>query len=345
LKTKLLPGKVTLCEIHDRYQKALRQLKSQGIQEPEHIANLYAPRFINMPDWLKDREKNNYDPVGLYSPAPLTWRKWEAGAKVLQTVETANYKLGKVQMLAFGDLFNVHQAALQGLGGPAGKFRKVGEIGRVMSKDWAIQKSEANNLRQNEYRSFRNPFRKIVSWRPTECLEDRDLAFRKYFEESLRQNKSLDFREWPEQSSPHYFTSSEGAVRQCGLIQYAKPEEIEWQVKVWLLSFNGFIVGMNHKLALADMIEAAAKVQRWFISIHPFEDGNGRMSRFMMEYLFRSVGLPTPILMNFNDDLYKSETQWAQEIGKGLIEAVKITEACAANPAGKGCQPVSDGSF
>jgi Fic family protein len=85
-----------------------------------------------------------------------------------------------------------------------------------------------------------------------------------------------------------------------------------------------------------------AKAQRWFISIHPFTDGNGRTSRFLMEWILNSIGLPPPIVEDMNNDIYETEAQWADEIGKGLLKTVEIAEACARQPQSQGCNVVPE---
>ncbi|MGW6412766.1 Fic family protein [Streptomyces vinaceus] len=43
-------------------------------------------------------------------------------------------------------------------------------------------------------------------------------------------------------------------------------------------------------------VELAAKVYRYLVSIHPYRDGNGRLSRLVMDWVCRLHGLPAPAL-------------------------------------------------
>src|SRR4051794_4423899 len=48
---KQLQGLPELCELRNRYLRALASLKAKGIAAPETISAIQAPRFINLPDW------------------------------------------------------------------------------------------------------------------------------------------------------------------------------------------------------------------------------------------------------------------------------------------------------
>ena len=51
-------------------------------------------------------------------------------------------------------------------------------------------------------------------------------------------------------------------------------------------------------------IELGAVVQKWFVSIHPFEDGNGRTSRALQDLIHQYFGLPFVSSGDLQDDIY-----------------------------------------
>src|SRR5579871_5398260 len=78
LVTTHLSG-TSLCDLYDRYHHADDELRKKGIGPTARIADLLAPRFINLPDWQIHRKSSNFNPWFVYNPAPATWQGWENG--------------------------------------------------------------------------------------------------------------------------------------------------------------------------------------------------------------------------------------------------------------------------
>jgi hypothetical protein len=64
--------------------------------------------------------------------------------------------------------------------------------------------------------------------------------------------------------------------------------------------------------------ELAADVQRGFISIHPFQDGNGRVSRILLDRMLVEAGIPAPINLNKELDIKGSVDDWRTEVKDGV---------------------------
>lgn len=73
-------------------------------------------------------------------------------------------------------------------------------------------------------------------------------------------------------------------------------------------------------------IQLAAGFQKRFIAIHPFDNGNGRVSRLLMNRILAEAGLPPAILKNQNLDLFLSEADWAKEIAGGVAEFQELSK-------------------
>lgn len=63
-----------------------------------------------------------------------------------------------------------------------------------------------------------------------------------------------------------------------------------------------------------DPVELASLFQRKLVSIHPYIDGNGRLSRLFMDRILHENHLESPLLKNFDEDLFSSEKVWVQTI-------------------------------
>src|SRR5688572_18504683 len=72
-------GGYNLCSLAERYARARDALVAKGYSDPDRIAEVIAPRFINYADWnsRKSQPRFNYSPWAMYCPAPQTWSSWE----------------------------------------------------------------------------------------------------------------------------------------------------------------------------------------------------------------------------------------------------------------------------
>ena len=70
-----------------------------------------------------------------------------------------------------------------------------------------------------------------------------------------------------------------------------------------------------------DPVIAAADAQRALIGLHPFNDGNGRVSRLVLDYALARRGIPPPILSDPNLDFGPADI-WRQEVYDGIERAV-----------------------
>ncbi len=335
LKTSHLPAELSdLCAAYDRFHSASQILESKGVVPADRIANLLAPRFINMPDWISKGAKAHYSPWYVYDPAPTTWAGWEKGAEVIEREANENYKNQSIPALTLDWLKELNATALSGLLETAGKFRLSIELGKALDHGYA--------LTEKQVKDFRNAIRQelpFLAWHPTQCIEDRTPAF----VEQFKFQHVLDISQWPDINPDEFFTMPDGQKKQCGYIVYPAPEEVGPQINKWLSDVNQatatWKVGAS-PANMADPLAVAARAQRDFVAIHPYDKGNGRVSRFVMEWILKSLGLPLPIIKEMNEDLYHSEAQWADEMGESILRSIKVIESCAADSSQPGCSVV-----
>lgn len=340
MKSKFL-GNMSVCEIHDRYQNALSKLRAQGVKDPEAIGNLKAPRFIFRPDWLKARSIDPQLALKLYKPAPNTWLDWAAAAKIVDTEAANNFANKKLPLISIEWLKNVHGQSLSGLSPRAAEFRKIPVLGPNVFASSALTIDKAAGVQSIKYQSALHPGTPLVTFTPTQCLEDRDAAFNQLFWEQYKNNRMIKSDQWPALPENSSFTAADGTQRTCGFIRYAAAEEVEPQLQRWVNFVNRTTRTWGSLEPENDPIVVAMHAQRWFVSIHPFEDGNGRVSRFAMEWLLKSVGLPAPVIEDMNNDMYMTEGMWARELGIGIRRAIVELESCSRDLSQPGCQPIA----
>lgn len=73
-------------------------------------------------------------------------------------------------------------------------------------------------------------------------------------------------------------------------------------------------------------IKLAAGFQRRLVAIHPFDNGNGRVSRLFMDRILAENGLPPSLLRNQELDLYSSEADWVREVAAGVAEYTSMAQ-------------------
>lgn len=78
-----------------------------------------------------------------------------------------------------------------------------------------------------------------------------------------------------------------------------------------------------------EVIDAVARFQHDFISIHPFLDGNGRTARLLSEKLLESRGLPSPTYAYWGEDVSLTPYEMGQSISMNLLHSDQLQKQLA----------------
>jgi len=113
----------------------------------------------------------------------------------------------------------------------------------------------------------------------------------------------------------HRTVAEKGRGDRWVLVEYVPHADVMWHVNHWI---NDFQVGLPNA---PDPVAFAAQMQRILVSIHPFMDGNGRLTRLCMDYALRRRGLEAPILRDPGVDQSSTDAEWAQEVRDGVMRA------------------------
>lgn len=112
--------------------------------------------------------------------------------------------------------------------------------------------------------------------------------------------------------------------------EYCPPEQVDSEMERFLSFHQG-----HRDLALAPEVEAAW-LHHEFVRIHPFQDGNGRISRLLMAYAYTMAGEFPPIIPARNKDAYIASLELADEgdfpalaTYLGDLAMVRLNEASA----------------
>lgn len=317
-----------LCRLSDRYRAARSVLEKNGISDSNRIADVLAPRFINSPDWESAKAKGESSPWKVYRPAPRTWGGWEAALAYLEEKILRTRAAHAIPALTPAEAIELHRRAMDGLSGGAGRLRELPAIGNQYLDSNALTREYVEKITSPGYMTALESGRNLVRWVPTKCVD----------------RASLGHREQPKFTridARRFFRDEQGIERQCGFYHYATaPRDVPRVLGAWSARAHEMLAEWSKAPHRTDLIKAVARLQRWFVAIHPFTDGNGRISRFALDYFLSSLDLPTPVLGDQNADLMLNEEEWSQEVGRGMVRHVELLERCAREPRRRGCAVV-----
>ena len=108
-------------------------------------------------------------------------------------------------------------------------------------------------------------------------------------------------------------------------LMYSHQQDVPKLMQELLVWYNQQISGCK-PFTQEKIIEIAAEFQRRYVTIHPFEDKNGRTSRLLMDYIIDSLSqnlpvyqrLPSPHLIDTSRDIFSTPGEWKAEVEKGI---------------------------
>lgn len=361
---------MTLCQTHDRFQKAVETLNTKEIENYDRISEVLVPRFIGLPNWNKNKVQYGYDPRDIYKPAPITWNQWDETqlmiaakarefakiyaateiVKIDQNESSLNKQGSGVskqvpEIISAAFIENIHFTALRGLTNPVGQLRTTPEYGYNFNTKVSLKQRETL-VNQSFIPKSLYPDRPMLSWKTTKCYHE--LHYKDAIDVRRKWADSafvFDEKQWGVGKVQEKTKEEDPDQMECGVIVYPSPENVRKEVDLWAQSTNESLktwmtLSDQTAAALEDPILTVAKTQRWLVTIHPMMDGNGRTSRLVMDYMLHILQLPTPIIEDMDNDLYFSDEAWAHEVGQGILNSIKVLEMCAQEPSTPGCNEV-----
>ena len=237
----------------------------------------------------------------------------------------------------------IHKIGLKNLVSNAGQFRKSGEVGVAFYARNSMTRKQIEALTSLPFHR-QGSNEKLITFQPLACLEHQSKEYAdKQAAAKAAGQSGINAALYEPVANSKFFKGADGQEHQCGLINYSQLEAIPEQLNLLVNYVNTSTTRWSSGYLPQDPLTIAANVQRWFIAIHPFSDGNGRVSRFLMDLLIESLGLPAPLLGDMNYDLYTTDQQWRDEIGRGIARAVVAAESCARSTNGLGCAVIAQG--
>lgn len=252
----------------------------------------------------------------------LFGRAPQSRPKVLQNFLEAqeSLKSGRGQELTRDQLLRAHREAMKGgvegiSKAELGVIREIEVVGEAMDK--GVSEKALATLRENPYLDFqafgtddatRITRGKILYPKPESAkpevirrLESQDAALAAEVRKLQKSGKAVspDLRK--------------------RFISALLDERLQWFERQ-----RNEIGRIDSPEKLEAYVKLVADLQRDFVSIHPFRNGNGRMSRALLFELLEREDLPPPRFLNVDDDLYATPEELRDKVFRGIVSTQRL---------------------
>lgn len=305
------------CKIQDRFQKIRTKFSELGINVND-IYEYKALRFIERFTW--EQEKIKQTPLEyIYEPAPETWQVWESGINRLTKNKSPNFLLSENFNTNYYIDLNLNlindriDNAPDYYGVRPGVYRRKGQPttycqdfdSRILQNTLSVERSN-KEMAANWERKNNVNFKQIVkSMGYTDSFENAQIGAQMSAVVGTCQNKDNKV-----------------------LLSYVDPQWVIPQIS-WLSSFLKYNLQQywrgNPTMA---PIELSAMIQRWFVSIHPFTDGNGRTSRALQELILLNYDMPFAPAGDLQHDSQVTYNEYIEATYRSIEKSLDTLEGC-----------------
>lgn len=319
------------CAIQDRFV-ALKNAYANRQINIDEIAEYRVIRFVDRYNWEKAKNSRT-KPLDIYQPAPATWMVWDSGIRqVMQTggakgqlfsnfalnEDTISY-INKVLLMNEEQHLNIKDKITDQSLQP-GQFRKTTSTGVGFNpggKDYSSMIYLSEQSMDRVQTRFEN-------------------AIGTSFEEMLMTRNSHEYpganlRSGMTENSTRTFVSYAPST--------AVPKSIDWIKNFIAINLEKYKAG---KPVLSPM-ELATIVQKWFVSVHPFSDGNGRTSRALQDLILANFEMPFVPGGDLQDDataVYEDYIERTYQRTESILAALEL--CLSSNEAAFQCQTVEN---
>ncbi|MFN8370243.1 MAG: Fic family protein, partial [Bacteriovoracaceae bacterium] len=340
-----------------KYKQEFHKLKEEysrlGVN-PLKIKDLIARRFINRNDWekylnKKMNTKEAIQPADVYSPAPVTWQNWRN--------VTDNYidkKIKEKGEVTLDELVKWNGEALVGTLPSYVKIslKNTNNMGSNVTKATALNDLEIENIQNIKIPGPKDKNSEI-KWVYAKCVEDLKFPiklpnenpdcqayynwvkaiedkdeFGKKVVKQMEKGELVDapysFYCWPRDTKDGGFRDGQ-IKKHCGFLEYPPTESSKESFEKIIHNVNESINGKNQSV---DPIKTAIDHQIQVVGLHPFNKGNGRTSRWVMDYITLSNDLPPILINDMNVDLSTPEKAYYLKAKRGVHHSLLIMQRC-----------------
>lgn len=267
------------CALQDRFVAIKSAFAAKAVNIDE-VAEYRVIRFVDRSNWERAKS-SQIKPDYIYEPAPATWTVWDLGMREVMRVGGAKGQLNNGFVLDEANIAYINKVLL------------MNEAQNLNIKDKITDKT----LNPGEYRKTTSNgvgFRSSGKDYSSQIARSEESMDR--FQSRWESGMGATFSDLLSQSG----AEASGASLRSGMSENAErtfvtyapsanvPKTMDWIKNFIRINLDRYHAG-NPVLS---PMELAAIVQKWFVSVHPFSDGNGRTSRAIQDIILANFELP-----------------------------------------------------
>jgi hypothetical protein len=304
------------CSLQDRFIKTKQEFNKLGVNH-EYLSAYRTIRFISRKAYESHlKEKKDPNPQMIYKPAPLTWDIWEQGAIY---ADSGNIDWSKE--LSLETLKDLHENAI---------------VKEIMTKASTILKGARPGKMRSRHTQMAPGFK--ISCEDKTSIQDLEFILNYDLEDSkgnklvrLHPKSDVNYSRGGVVMSidTKYYSICKDRNYGHGFFLYLESAKVPFAINEWLEMANEGLgkIRTGKKMDVSP-VEFMADLQRRFISIHPFGDGNGRTSRFIQDSLLKSLNLPIPASSDISNDLFSPTKKYRQMMVESIKGNMSYLERC-----------------
>lgn len=314
------------CAIQDRLASIRAKLYNEGIDLNE-IGEYKGVRFIARGAW-DSAMLYKKAPTDIYNPAPATWNVWENGIDLLfknkqnknavynnqVVLDQSHFSRINTVLLTDGTT-SIKDAGTDQRKKP-GEFRHKNDIGVGYCAGSGDAEAYRNGIDRAE--ASMKAFQK--KW---------EAAYGLSFKDIVRQHDGLKWRRASLEPGMNISGSCAGGVGV--FIGYSSSYDVENQIDWIRIFIKTNLEAIQRGQGVISPVALAAIVQKWFVSVHPFADGNGRTSRAVQDNIMANFDLPFVPGGDLQNDAMEDAEVYIENTYNKIEALLSKLETCADN--------------
>lgn len=302
------------CKIQDRFIQIREQFAAKDVNIDE-IAEYKALRFIDRASW-EWAKKEKVAPLKIYEPKPITWQVWEKGINHIfnsqpnKGILYRNFTLNSATFSAMNTVLLTD--------------------GKVSIKSSISDQSKnPGDYRQNTDTLV--GFCAANDKNYAQLIEKSDISLRNFQEKWQISYQQMTGVSFTVDLTSHMKLDGDCIRSDGGLgiyVAYAPSSEVPSRMDEISAFIRANLESYQMDQAILSPIELATVVQKWFVSTHPFADGNGRTSRAVQDLVLTNFDMPYVPAGDLQNDALEDLTVYLETTYSKIESMLDLLEKC-----------------